>query len=120
MKVYIASHCRWAGLYCAAVLEAQGHEITSRWLKYPFLPTEEYTTEGRANIARMDYDDVARSDALFLVAGPDRYSGGKFVEAGIAMGLGLPITVLGRRENMLMWLPPVRVIDDPSQFLGVA
>lgn len=120
MKVYIASHCWWAGLYCAHILEAMGHKITSRWLHLPFNSTETYSEASRADLAVMDYDDVVRSDALLLVAGPDRYSGGKFVETGIAMGIGLPITVLGRRENMLMWLPPVRVIDHPAQFEGVA
>jgi hypothetical protein len=116
MKVYIASHCRWAGLYCANILHEQGHEITSRWLFQPFLSTPEYTEGDRQQIAKMDFDDVSRSEALLLVSGPEKYSGGKFVEAGIALALGLPITVLGRRENMLLWCPSIAVIDHPSEF----
>lgn len=120
MRVYIASHCRWAGLYCASVLIGRGHEISSRWLFEPFLQTQDYTEAAREAIARMDYEDVVASDALLLVAGPDRYSGGKFVEVGIAVARDIPVTILGRRENMLMWLPSMRVIDTPQQFGAAA
>jgi len=54
---------------------------------------------------------VLAADALILLAGPDKYSGGKFVEAGIAIGAGKRVIVIGRRENMLLWHPQVDRVD---------
>jgi nucleoside 2-deoxyribosyltransferase len=115
MKIYVAAHCRWAGLHAASVLKSSGHEITSRWLQKTFLPVSEHTPEERCEIALEDVEDVLRADALVLVAGPDKYSGGKFVEAGIALGLGKSVVVIGRRENMLLWHPAVVAVDTPEQ-----
>lgn len=114
MKVYIASHCRWAGLYAADMFGRLGHEITARWLHEPFGATGNYTEAERHRIARMDADDVARADALVLIAGPDKYSGGKFIEAGIAIGMGKRVVIIGRRENMLLWLPDIQCFDTPT------
>ena len=70
---------------------------------------------------RMELPPLAGAAQLVLVAGPDRYPGGKFVEAGIAMGLGKPVVVLGHRENMLLWHPDVHAvetIDRLVEYLG--
>lgn len=115
MKVYVASHCRWAGLYVAGVLETFGIEITSGWLHLPFNPTGSYTDAEKRDIAEMDFNDVRDAAAVVLVAGPDKYSGGKFVEAGIAMGLGRRVVVIGRRENMLLWHHRVEVVADAHE-----
>jgi hypothetical protein len=114
MRVYIASHCRWAGLYAAARFEQLGHEVTARWLHEPFGATGDYSEAERQRIARMDADDVARADALVLIAGPDKYSGGKFIEAGIAIGMGKRVVIIGRRENMLLWLPEIECFNTPE------
>lgn len=114
MKIYVAAHCRWAGLHIAAVLRAAGHEITSRWLDQPFNPTGSVPLEERPGIAQQDAEDVIASDALVLIAGPDRYPGGKFVEAGVALGRGIKIVVIGRLENMLMWHPAIAQVDTPE------
>lgn len=123
MKVYVASHCQLAGLHVAGVLQKYGHDITSRWLTGEFKPTEQFSEDRRSTIALEDYDDVAAADALVLVAGPDKYSGGKFVEAGIAVGLGRRVVVIGRRENMLLWLPSIVAVksaDAAAWELGAA
>jgi len=114
MKIYVASHDRWAACHVADVLKAKGHEITSRWHSQEFLPTEAHTELDRAKIAQEDVDDVSASNALVIISGPDRYSGGKFVEAGIAIGQGKPVVVIGRRENMLLWLPSIRCVSSPE------
>jgi hypothetical protein len=59
--------------------------------------------------------DVMSCDVLVLIAGPDRYSGGKFVEAGIAIGAGKRVIVMGRRENMLLWNPDIDAVDTPDE-----
>lgn len=113
MKVYVASHCILEGQRVASVLSEAGHVVSSRWLNSEFKPTEQYVEPERSVIAQEDFDDVAASDALVLVAGPDRYPGGKFVETGIALGMGKRVVVIGRRENMLIWLPAIRQVGDP-------
>ncbi|MCK8780551.1 hypothetical protein M0654_11195 [Rhizobium sp. NTR19] len=114
MKIYVASHERLAATHAAHVLSIAGHNITSRWHGKEFLKTEEHTVEERIEIASEDFEDVTEADALVIIAGPDRYPGGKFVEAGIALGQGKPVVVIGRRENMLMWLPEIIAVDTPE------
>lgn len=119
MKIYVAAHCRWAGLYVAEYLEDVGFEIVSRWLYEPFGRVEEYGPDDRQRLALMDLEDVKRADALVLVAGPDRYPGGKFVETGIALGAGIPVVIIGRRENMLLWNPSVPTVAEPGEAANV-
>lgn len=113
MKIYVACHDPKLAESVAQELRACGHTITSRWHDgRPFLKTDEHTLEERQAIAADDLADVAEADALVLVAGPDKYSGGKFVEAGFAMGRGMPVYVRGRRENMILWHKDVMFYED--------
>jgi hypothetical protein len=116
MRIYLASHDQELAQQAADYLELADHEIVSRWVRKPFNITESYTLEERRDIAVMDAFDVSCCDHLVLIAGPEKYSGGKFVEAGIAMGMGKPVTVVGRRENMLLWHPSINCIDDIREF----
>lgn len=112
MKVYVACHNPDLAEGIANKLRKRGWEITSRWHDgRPFKPTEEHTHQERMDIAMMDVDGVTAADAVVLIAGPEKYSGGKFVEAGIAIGQGKPVYVVGRRENMLLWHPLVRTFE---------
>lgn len=115
MKIYVASHDRWSALHIAGVLSEKGHAITSRWVHQTFSATETYAEADRQRIAREDMEDVLAADMLVLVAGPDKYPGGKFVEAGIALGAGKRVVVIGRRENMLLWHPAIARVDDPRE-----
>jgi len=112
MKIYVASHCRWAAQHWADNLTSNGHVITSHWHSKPFLKTAAHTYKERVAIAQEDIDDIMTADALVLVSGPDKYSGGKFVETGIAIGLGYQVYVIGRRENMLMYAANVHDIEE--------
>lgn len=85
-----------------------GHSIQARWLDEDFSKTSSYTDADKIKIATIDAEDVWLSDALILLPSPRRIPGGKFVEAGIAIGLGHPVYVLGQRENMLLWHPLVQ------------
>lgn len=103
MKIYIASHSKELANAFASNLPA-GFAITSRWHSKEFLPTDHHSLGDRFEIAIEDANDIKRADALVLLSGPDKYSGGKFVEAGIAYGMGKPVYFVGRRENMLCYL----------------
>lgn len=103
MKIYVACHDQKLAIDVAADLQVAGFEITAQWLTQPFGPSGSFDENTRRRFAMENYDDVRRSDALVLVAGPDRYSGGKFMEAGFAYALGKHVLVLGRRENLQCW-----------------
>lgn len=103
MKIYIACHNRELAQQIAREISVK-HSVVSRWHEKEFLPTAQHNISERFQIAIEDANDIKRADALLLVAGPEKYSGGKFVEAGIAYGLGKPVYVYGRRENMLTYL----------------
>jgi nucleoside 2-deoxyribosyltransferase len=114
MKVYVASHCRWAALYVAGVLIQRGHKVTSRWHDEEF-PTPDLTDARRRVIATEEIADVLESDAMVLIASPDKVPGGKFVEAGAAIGAGKRVIVIGRRENLLLWHPLVEATTDADE-----
>lgn len=100
LAVYIACHDQELALDLAVYLRGEGFAITSRWLAKPFGPSNTFPETDRWGFANDNFDDVRISDALVLIAGPDRYSGGKFVETGFAYALGKHVVIFGRRENM--------------------
>ena len=112
MKVYIASHSKEEALKVREILLKENHESTARWLNESFNKTDTYSDFDKGRIAAMDMHDVLRSDALILIAGLEKYTWGKFIEAGIAMGSGKKVIVLGRIENMLLWHPQVIQVED--------
>lgn len=117
MKLYIAGHNQQEANAVASLCREAGHEITSRWLDKPFNPTEQHTEAERRQIAYEDTADVTAADALVLCASPRRVPGGKFVEAGIALGQMKYVYVLGHRENMLLWHPRVQQFNSVEDFL---
>jgi nucleoside 2-deoxyribosyltransferase len=121
MKIYVASHDLASARDIAEALIMEGHFITSRWLGTPggeLPPTKSYTETDRRRIAVEDVEDVLAADALVLQAGPDKYAGGKFVEAGVALASGKQVYMLGRRENMLLWHPTVVQVDTLPELLN--
>jgi hypothetical protein len=116
MKLYIASHSQRKALRLLNRLAAAGHEVTSRWITQDtkfHLGASSYTNEEKTRIALMDEEDVRRAERK------GRYiPGGKHVEVGIALGLGLPVYVLGSRENILYWHPRVQVFRSTRELLA--
>lgn len=104
MKFYIAAHDKELAQDQAKELISLGFEVTSKWHSKEFLATGSHSLAERFEIAIEDLNDIKRADCLLLLSGPDKYSGGKFVEAGIAYGLGKPVYFKGHRENMLCHL----------------
>ena len=111
MKLYIAAHSQEDARDAARKLEAAGHVITARWLNEDFSRTAKYAEDERRVIAASDVFDVRTADALVLLASPTRVPGGKFVEAGVAIGCEKPVYAIGHRENMLMWHPSVSLFS---------
>lgn len=107
MKVYIAGDSELAALYVAELVKTAGHTIMSSWHDGVFQRTAEHMVVERRSIASRDLDEVQGSDILILIASRGLVPGGKFVEAGAALGVGKKVIVLGRRENILLWHPRV-------------
>lgn len=108
MKIYIAAPypCRDDAIAMMHHLEAQGHEVTSRWLKSPDELADEH--------ARKDLDDVARADTLLAINDPEwenKGTGGRHVEFGYAIALGLRLVLMGNRSNIFHYLSNVCVIE---------
>lgn len=99
MRVYIACQDRGQGRALRAFLQLHDHFVTSSWLDREKPRTDE---EKREEAGENEYD-IENSDALILVSGPSPCKGAKFVEAGIAFGLGIPVFILGRVENVVMY-----------------
>ena len=97
----------------ASELEAEGHEVISRWISG--------FQEGHPDdeCAMTDEEDVRRADILVFFAESaemgDRGGGGRHVEFGIAYALGKSIIVVGHPENLFHSLPGIIVAADWSE-----
>jgi hypothetical protein len=101
--VYISSHSFAEAGQIAGELRSRGIEVVSTW------HDEEPVEGGRGEPptsraywepkAQANVDAITRAGVFLLVAGPDKYAGGKFVEAGYALRDGAVVFVLGRPEN---------------------
>jgi nucleoside 2-deoxyribosyltransferase len=115
-KVYVSSHDKLAARYVASVAREKGFEVVSTWHE---LPARDHTNgkslSEKRDIAERCHREIAGADIFVLIPSKDKVPGGKFVEAGIAIGLGKAVVTLGPRENLLMFHPQVRQADeDPT------
>ena len=102
MRVYISSHSLDKANELATALEAAGHTVTSVWHRDggPKLPLTE-VAEWRDRADR-NFLNICPSDVLALIGHTERVPGGKFVEAGYAMGKDIRVYVVGEVENGMM------------------
>jgi hypothetical protein len=106
-KIYVAAHCPLAASHVASLLTHEGFSITSSWHSKSFLPTEEIDVYTRVEIASECRGEILQSDALVLISSREKVPGGKFIEAGIALGLNKPVITVGPAENLMLHLPGV-------------
>jgi hypothetical protein len=118
-----------------ADLEARGFKVPARWLLGAHQITDaglalgaeleaafedeadqrDHILELRAEFAMDDWEDVTSAGLLVAFTEPprsDKGRGGRHVEFGIALGLSMPILVVGPRENIFCCLPQVTVYPD--------
>lgn len=119
MRVYLASQYRrraeMFGYLCE--LEAEGFEVPARWVRglHGDENRTEYTREERAHFAREDLEDLKASRvAVFFTEEP--YSkagrGGRHVEYGYVLALGITPIVIGYLENVFHCLPEAVFVHD--------
>jgi len=133
MKIYLAAaFSRQKEIQeVARRLESKGIEITSRWL---------HILKERLENAFMDIEDVRRADMLVrftdnftntareVVNGKDYVpakfiSGARHFETGLAWERGIPIVVVGGKQNIFDEFPNIRHVDTIEELeaiLGVA
>lgn len=128
MRFYLAGrYDRRAELFDAAhFLECFGHRSTARWLTGAHEKPEGgddalYTPEELAMFAAQDTEDIETSDLLIsFTETPDvgYTSGGRMVEFGYALALGLDIAIIGPRENVFMQAPTIRQAPTLQEFIA--
>lgn len=138
MKIYLAARYSRRVELCQyrSELEAMGHEVTSRWLNGDHQISDTGTPIGesgaalvegddggmnpraqqlREDFAKEDIADIRAADALIAFTEPPRSTasrGGRHVAFGYALGLKMPIIIVGHMENVFCWLPEVRFCPD--------
>lgn len=114
MKVFVSSHDIVDARRAAAACEAAGHSVVSTWHlgARPVKPAADMTDDERRDKARSTAHQIGMADVLLLVASDEKVPGGKFVEAGVAIGRGKRVVVWGGRENLLMHHPLVTAWAD--------
>lgn len=108
MKVYLAARYSQKEQMkeYAQQLRELGVEVTSRWLEEPHAPNttlDQVPKEELATYAFHDCQDISRADVLiFFAQDPNTPTvrGGRHVEFGIALSLGMLIWVVGPKENI--------------------
>jgi hypothetical protein len=118
MNFYVAASHQGRAKIVARCLELAGHKVIARWLGEPFCRTRYLSEESRMLVAKMCADDIAEADALVLLSDDARTPGGKFIEAGIALGQGKRVFVIGWRENCLLWHPDCFQFESVSHLIA--
>jgi hypothetical protein len=132
MKLYLAAaFSRQKEIKEVAVrLESKGIEITSRWLdvkkerlENAFMDVEDVR---RANIL-VRFTDHIRNTPTYIISenvyAPMRFiSGARHFETGLAWERGIPIIIVGGKQNIFDEFPNirhVRNVDELEEILGV-
>lgn len=123
MNLYLASGYSWRPnlLNLKQLLEAQGHVVVSRWLRFIERP-ERYShdwQEFALMVARENLEDLQRTEGLIVDSRGIRKenNGGVHTELGFALARNLPIFLIGERGNTFHWLPQVCLIKDEGHLL---
>lgn len=106
MKVYLASffNTRSRLLPIRTRLQEMGYEVTSTWLDEPEGSTDKPSLEASQAFAHRDLTQIADSNLLILDTFDETLRGGREVEYGFAMALGIPTVVVGPRRNVFHFL----------------
>jgi len=120
MKIYLSSRFERREemrVYRERLIEL-GHVVTSRWLAMS-------ADSDPTHAAIVDLADVNAADAIICFTEPTKCgytTGGRHVELGIAISIGLPVILIGPRENVFYHYPSVTQADsfeDAVKMLGV-
>lgn len=126
MKIYLAArysrHLEMQGYRDR--LQTLGHIVTSRWINGGHQISDAGMSEQspameRERFATEDLIDLSAANLVISFTEPPRSTnsrGGRHVEFGIAIGLGLTNIVVGPRENVFHCLASVEVFETFDDF----
>ena|SRR5438309_255045 len=115
MKVYIASKIMYAERFRRLRTEWNAHrvEIYSRWLDQAV--HENSATPDDFHIFWLtDEQDVKESDAVIVYGETGDTLRGALVEAGIAIGAGIPVIIVGDSPSFASWQYHPKVVRADS------
>lgn len=117
-KVYISAHHPDPANALADALTAAGHEVVSTWHRDDNPRPAKDDADGWGAKADDNLHRIAAmAETLVLIAGPDRYPGGKFVEAGYALACGAKVYTLGGIENGMLHYATIGHVADTASLL---
>lgn len=119
MKIYLAHNFVAREVLGATVrlLEAIGHEVTSRWIT----DDEHVKANSSQQNALDDLEDIRKADALLLFinqygSSPGR---GKYIELGYALGIGKKCYIIGYNMGCVFYsLPEIIHIKNFTELEG--
>lgn len=112
IKVYMASKMHYAADWRAMYSSERNVHIVSRW---PFLePSVEPSSDNAKKFWQDDVADIARADAVVVYAKDDEKPRGALVEAGIAIGMGKLVALVGEHPDYGTWRYHPQVINATS------
>lgn len=106
LRVYTASKLHYAPMWRELRVDADWRFVhfTARW---PFMTLCEFHASEAAPQARHfwmhDEHDVAQSDVVLVYAEPEDHLRGALVEAGMALGAGKRVLLVGENEGFGTW-----------------
>lgn len=106
LKIYIAGSNNKKAMVLKDFLKSKIKDIefTSVWHDAKQdIRLQRLVAGDKKKIANRNYDQISACDILILVSDLDHVPGGKFVEAGIALGMGKSVLAVGYRENTLLY-----------------
>jgi hypothetical protein len=120
MKVYISSHDIEQAREVATALEQAGHMVVSNWHigTHSMKRTADMTDEEMRDKSRANEGNIALCEMLVLISSQEKVPGGKFVEAGMALGMGKRVTVVGRYENMMLRHPRAKLVNSIEELVA--
>jgi hypothetical protein len=126
MKVYIAARYgrRAEMLGLAGLIERRGHTVTSRWILGEHEDKDDSATfEMMSTWAAEDIADIKAADVLLAITEEPGAAvggrGGRHVELGVALALGLTVLVVGPAEHIFHIAPGVEAFSSTGDALDV-
>jgi nucleoside 2-deoxyribosyltransferase len=101
-------------------LESLGHKVTSRWINGEHEAIEGQSHSINEKFALEDLEDIQNSNFIiwFSRYKSARGRGGRHVEFGYALALGIQIFVIGHKENVFHLLPQVKHFNTLEELIS--
>jgi hypothetical protein len=112
-KIYVAGKNIKRAKSVMDMLRQHGHTITFDWL----IDIRNETDATNIQKAYLEREGIREADILVYLWEPDQESAR--YEAGMAMGLGKKILIVGNHQSFFFKLPEVILVENDSDILSV-